>query len=125
MNQIRHIAPPPLTPRHMAANPILDPRELKAHLNLLRAFYDLKSQVEGGSKLELDAHTSSPEERWESFVQVSVGRYITPTTVCGGVDRGVADSTDGLPVSRWMIAVSSRTWSVRLWTCVLCGTRLC
>jgi len=59
----------------MASNPILDPGELKAHLNLLRAFHDLKSQVENGSKLEFDARTLSAEERWKSFVQASVERF--------------------------------------------------
>ena len=59
---------------HMAANPILDPSELKAHLNLLRAFHDLKSQVEDESQSEFNAHASSPEERWESFVHGSVER---------------------------------------------------
>jgi hypothetical protein len=60
----------------MASNPILDSSELKAHLNLLRALHDLKSQVEDGSRLELNAHRSSPEERWESFVQASVERCV-------------------------------------------------
>lgn len=60
----------------MAANPILDPSELKAHLNLLRAFRDLKSQVEDENELEFDARTLNPEERWESFVRASVERYV-------------------------------------------------
>ena len=57
----------------MAANPILNLSELRVHLNLLRAFHDLKSQVEDGSESELDVN---PEERWESFVRVSVDRYV-------------------------------------------------
>ena len=59
----------------MAANPILNPSELNAHLNLLRAFHDLKSQVEDGTGSEFNPNTN-PEERWESFVQVSVERYV-------------------------------------------------
>jgi len=58
----------------MAANPILNPSELKAHLNLLRAFHDMKSKVEDGSKLEFNVHTLSPEVEWKSFVQASVER---------------------------------------------------
>ena len=58
----------------MATNSLLDTNELKAHLKLLRAFHDLKTQVEDGTKLELNAHASSPEKRWESFVQASVER---------------------------------------------------
>ena len=58
----------------MAANSLLDPSELKAHLNLLRAFHDLKSRVEDGAKLEFAAHALSPKERWESFVQDSIER---------------------------------------------------
>ena len=61
----------------MAASSILDPSELKAHLSLLRAFYDLKSRVEGGTEPEFGVHTSSPKERWESFVRVSVERWVT------------------------------------------------
>ena len=59
----------------MSTSPTLNPSELKAHLGLLRAFYDLKSQVEGGTELEFGVHTLSPKERWESFVRVSVERY--------------------------------------------------
>lgn len=59
----------------MAANPILNHGELKAHLSLLRAFHDLKSQVEGGSESEFSV-IANPEERWKSFVQVSVERYV-------------------------------------------------
>jgi len=59
----------------MASNRILDPNELGAHLNLLRAFHDLKSQVEDGSKLGFSAHKLSPEEAWKSFVQASVDRW--------------------------------------------------
>jgi len=63
-------------PLHMASSVIIDPRELKAHLNLLRAFHDLKTQVESGSKLEFNARTLSPKERWTSFVQASVERCV-------------------------------------------------
>jgi len=59
----------------MASNRILDPSELGAHLNLLRAFHDLKSQVEGGNRPGFDAHGLGPEERWKSFVQASVDRW--------------------------------------------------
>jgi len=59
----------------MAVNPILNPSELEAHLSLLRAFHDLKSQVEDGSRSEFNVN-ASPEERWESFVEVSVERYV-------------------------------------------------
>ena len=69
--------PPSSNSRHMAANSILDPSELKAHLSLLRAFYDLKSRVEGGTELEFSVHTLGPKERWESFVRVSVERWVT------------------------------------------------
>ena len=68
----------------MAASSILDPSELKAHLSLLRAFYDLKSRVEGGTELEFSVHTSSPKERWELFVRASVGRQVTHETVSRG-----------------------------------------
>ena len=60
----------------MAATPILDSSELKAHLSLLRAFYDLKSQVENGNKSDFDAHALSPEEKWKSFVQASVEKCV-------------------------------------------------
>ena len=70
----------------MTANPILDPSELKAHLNLLRAFHALKSQVEDVSKLESAVHMLSPEERWKSFVQASVGRCVVREYVpCGTI----------------------------------------
>jgi hypothetical protein len=68
----------------MTSNPVIDPTELKAHLNLLRAFYDLKSQVEDGSRLEPNTHMLSPEERWESFVRASVERC----TICESLSRG-------------------------------------
>ena len=70
----------------MTANPILNPSELKAHLDLLRAFHALKSQVEDGSKLGFVAHMLSPEERWKSFVQASVGRCVVcECAPCGTV----------------------------------------
>ena len=69
----------------MAANPILNPSEPKAHLNLLRAFHDMKSKVEDGSKLGLNGHTLSPEAEWRSFVQASVERYV----VCECALRGM------------------------------------
>lgn len=59
----------------MISSTILDPSELRAHLDILRAFHDLKSQVEEGNKLEPDVHTLSPEQRWKSFVQASVKKY--------------------------------------------------
>jgi len=70
------IAPPSHTPVDMTENPVLNPSELKAHLNLLRAFHDMRSKVKDGSKLGLDVHTLSPEVEWKSFVQASVERYI-------------------------------------------------
>ena len=70
---------------NMTANPILNPNELKAHLNLLRAFHDMKSKVESGSKSELDVHTLSPKVEWKSFVQASVERCV----VCERVSRGM------------------------------------
>jgi len=69
----------------MAANPTLNPSELKAHLNLLRAFHDMKSKVEDGTKLGPDGHSLSPEIEWKSFVQASVERYI----VCECALRGM------------------------------------
>lgn len=108
----------------MAANPILDPSELKAHLNLLRAFHDLKSQVEDGSESKFNGN---PEERWKSFVRVSVDRCVARESLSHG-DTDISpfvDSTDGFPVSRLMIMISSAMWNVRLWTCALYGTRLC
>ena len=71
-------------PRHMALNSVLDPSELKVHLDLLRAFHDMKSKVENESKPEFNAHTLSPEERWKSFVQASVERCV----VCECTSRG-------------------------------------
>ena len=59
----------------MAASPILNPSELEAHLKLLRAFYDLKSQIEGGSEPDFNVD-ANPKKRWESFVRVSVERYV-------------------------------------------------
>jgi hypothetical protein len=65
----------------MASDSILDPSELSAHLDLLRAFHDLKSRVEAGKELEFNAN---PEERWESFVQTSVEKCIvTKPASCG------------------------------------------
>jgi len=69
----------------MKENPVLNPSELKAHLNLLRAFHDMKSKVKDGSKLGLDVHTTGPEAEWKSFVQASVERYI----VCECALRGM------------------------------------
>ena len=69
----------------MAANSVLDPSELEAHLSLLRAFHNMKSKVEDGSKLEFNALTLSPEERWKSFVQVSVERCV----ICECTSRGM------------------------------------
>lgn len=70
----------------MTANPILDPSELKAHLNLLQAFHALKSQVEDASKLEFAVRILSPEERWKSFVEASVERCVVcECTSCGTV----------------------------------------
>lgn len=60
----------------MTVNPILDPNELRAHLNLLHAFHDMKSKVENGSKLGFDVHTLSPKVEWKSFVQASVERRV-------------------------------------------------
>ena len=83
------ISPRPQTSSSMASNPVIDPTKLKAHLNLLRAFYDLKSQVEDGSRLEPNAHTLSPEERWESFVRASVERC----AICESSSRGALTSS--------------------------------
>jgi len=69
----------------MSANSVLNPNELKAHLNLLRAFHDMKSKVEDGSKLGLDGHTLSLEVGWKSFVQASVERCV----VCECALRGM------------------------------------
>ena len=69
--------------RHMAS-PLLDPNELKSHLNLLRAFRDLKGRVEGEGKLEFNAHTLSPPEIWEFFVQAAVERCVTCETTAPG-----------------------------------------
>ena len=69
----------------MSANSVLNPNELKAHLNLLRAFHEMKSKVEDGTKLEPDGHSLSPEIEWRSFVQASVERYV----VCECALRGV------------------------------------
>lgn len=69
----------------MTSNSILDPSELSAHLVLLRVFHDLKSRVEAGSKLEFNAHTLSPGERWESFVQASVEKCIVYEPALRGV----------------------------------------
>ena len=83
----------------MAANLVLNPNELKAHLNLLRAFHNLKSQVEDGSESELDAN---PEKRWESFVRVSVDRYVGHEISFTRRHQHlvVVDSTNGFLVSR-------------------------
>ena len=83
----------------MAANPILNPSELRAHLNLLRAFHDLKSQVEDGSESELDANL---EKRWESFVRVSVDRYVGHEMFFTRRHQhlAVVDSTNGFLISR-------------------------
>ena len=83
----------------MAANLILNLNELKAHLNLLRAFHDLKSQVEDGSESELDA---DPEKRWESFVRVSVDKYVGHeiSFTRRHQNLAVVDSTNGFLVSR-------------------------
>jgi len=67
----------------MVAIPILDTSELKAHLSLLRAFYDLKSQVENGNEPGC-AHTLSPEKRWKSFVQASVEKCVVSESTSRG-----------------------------------------
>jgi hypothetical protein len=63
-------------PSPMSSNNILKSCELRAHLDLLRAFHDLKRQVvdDGGS--EADISTLGGVGRWESFVRGSVERCV-------------------------------------------------
>ena len=70
--------------RHMAPPPLLNPSELKSHLSLLRAFRDLKSQVEDEGEFELNAHALSSPGRWDLFVQAAVKRCVIRGTTAPG-----------------------------------------
>lgn len=60
---------------HTLANPLVNVDQLKAHLGLLKALYDLRQAVEAGDdRFPELVRTMGPEQRWGWFVSLAVER---------------------------------------------------
>lgn len=63
---------------HALVNPLVGVEQLKAHLGLLKALYDLRQVVEAGDDQfpEL-VQAMGPEQKWGWFISLAVERQVT------------------------------------------------
>ncbi|THH07932.1 hypothetical protein EW146_g9155, partial [Bondarzewia mesenterica] len=87
------------------ASPFVNTRQLKLHLDLLGAFYELRRKVEAGQDPRLPRQVGNllPEQRWAWFVGLAVERFERWLKAVAPVRTETWAEVEAPPVDVWMV----------------------
>ena len=75
------LPPPYVVGTQHAQQPLVSPEQVKGHIRLLRAFYNLRITVEDGKDRRIPGYAVKMDKdaRWRWFVHLAVERFVSPS----------------------------------------------